>query len=424
MSVVGTNLFYSHQRANPMAVATARARYDFKRKLEELRTLKGRGTELISMYIPPDRHIYDAAQYLRNELSQSSNIKSKTTKKNVTSAIESILSKLKMYKRAPDNGIVFFVGHVPKGGDQTTQVSHVVEPPEAISTYLYRCDSSFYLDPLEVMLQDKDRYGLIVVDRSEASVGLLTGPRVELIKNIPSRVPSKHGKGGQSQRRFERLIEEAAHEYYKKVGKIASEAFLGQSLRGLLVGGPGATKDFWVEGGYLHHELRKIIVDTFDTGYTNEYGLRELVENASHALSHLELAHEKEIMRKFMKEVIKDRKSLASYGEMQVRKLLDQGAVDILIISEGLRKYRRTIVCGACGLSNTKTTPQKDENITSCPECSSPRITVDIIDIVDELSDIAEVLGTTVEIISEDSDEGKTLMTAFGGIAALLRYSP
>jgi len=166
----GGNLLYSHQRAYPMAEATARARYDFKRKLEELRTLKGRGTELISLYVPPDRQISDAAQYLRNELSQSSNIKSKSTKKNVTSAIESILSKLKMYRAPPETGVVFFVGHVPKGGDQTTQVSHVVEPPEAISTYLYRCDSTFFLDPLEVMLDDKERYGLIVVDRSSNGV--------------------------------------------------------------------------------------------------------------------------------------------------------------------------------------------------------------------------------------------------------------
>jgi len=407
-----------------MAEATARARYDFKRKLEELRTLKGRGTELISLYVPPDRQISDAAQYLRNELSQSSNIKSKSTKKNVTSAIESILSKLKMYRAPPETGVVFFVGHVPKGGDQTTQVSHVVEPPEAISTYLYRCDSTFFLDPLEVMLDDKERYGLIVVERSEASIGMLTGSRVELIKNFDSRVPSKHGRGGQSQRRFERLIEEAAHDFFKKVGNTATEAFLGQKIRGILIGGPGGTKDFWAQGDYLHHELAKIVIDTFDTGYTSEYGLRELVENASGALSHLELAHEKEIMRTFMKQVIKDKKSLASYGEMEVRGMLDQGAVDILIISEGLRKFRTTVTCEACGFSKTHTTTQKDEGITTCPECGGPRIKVEVIDIVDELSDIADLLGSNVEIISEDSDEGKTLMTAFGGIAALLRYSP
>lgn len=407
-----------------MAEATAKVRYDFKRKLEELRSLKGRGTELISMYIPPERQISDASAYLRNELSQSSNIKSKTTKKNVTSAIESILSRLKMFRTPPENGIVFFVGHVPKGGDQTTMVSHVVEPPEPISTYLYRCDSQFFLDPLEVMLDTKDLYGLIVVDRSEASIGMLVGARVEVIKNIQSQVPSKHGRGGQSQRRFERLIEEAAHDFFKKVGETATEALQDKPLRGILVGGPGATKDYWVQGEFLHHELQKIIIDTFDTGYTSEYGLRELVENAGEALSHLELAHEKQIMRNFMRQVVKDKKSLAAYGEAEVRAMLDLGAVDTLIISEGLRKYRTTIACEACGLNRTHTTTIKNEGITACPECGGPRIDVEVEDIIDELSSMAEESGATVEIISEDSDEGNTLMTAFGGIAALLRYSP
>ncbi|MCK4613986.1 MAG: peptide chain release factor aRF-1 [Thermoplasmata archaeon] len=406
-----------------MTEATARARYDFKRKLEELRTLKGRGTELISLYLPPNRQIFDAASYLRNELSQSSNIKSKGTRKNVTSAIESILSRLKSYRKPPENGVVFFVGHVPKGGDQTTMVSHVLEPPEPISTYLYRCDSQFFLEPLEAMLETKERYGLIVVDRSEATVGMLIGSRIETIKNLPSRVPSKHGRGGQSQRRFERLIEEAAHEFFKKVGGIATDAFLEQDLKGILVGGPGATKDFFVEKDYLHHELKKRLLDTFDTGYTNENGLKELVENAAHALSHLELTHEKEVMRRFMKEVIKDKKSLASYGEAEVRGVLEQGAVDVLIISEGLRKYRLSVVCESCGDSRTYTSNQKEQNITACTNCGSPRMKVDVVDVVDELSDIAESLGTSVEIISEDSDEGMTLMTAFGGTAAILRYS-
>ena len=76
-----------------------RARYDFKRDLEELRDLSGRGTELISLYVPPTRQISDVMAYLRNEYSQSSNIKSKSTRKNVMAAIESIMSRLKTYKK-------------------------------------------------------------------------------------------------------------------------------------------------------------------------------------------------------------------------------------------------------------------------------------------------------------------------------------
>ena len=49
-------------------------RYEFKKALEELDGLKGRGTELISLYIPPEKMIYDIVQYLREEYSTSTGV--------------------------------------------------------------------------------------------------------------------------------------------------------------------------------------------------------------------------------------------------------------------------------------------------------------------------------------------------------------
>jgi peptide chain release factor subunit 1 len=43
-------------------------------------------------------------------------------------------------------------------------------------------------------------------------------------------------------------------------------------------------------------------------------------------------------------------------------------------------------------------------------------------DIVKELHEVAGRYDSNVELISMDSDEGKMLMTAFGGIAAILRF--
>ena len=256
-------------------------RYDFKRALEEIMKIHGRGTELVSVYVPPDKQISDVANYLRNEYSQSQNIKSKRTNKAVTGAIESILARLKYFKAPPENGVIFFVGEAPTAGDQTKQVQFVVEPPEPITSFLYRCDSEFYTEKLLDMLEEKENYGLIVIDRSESTIGLLKGKRITVVKNIQSLVPSKHGRGGQSALRFERLIEIAAHEFYKKTADVANESFNSVGdLKGVLIGGPGPTKEFFVKEEYLHHELRKKIIDTFDTGYTDEYGLKELVEKA------------------------------------------------------------------------------------------------------------------------------------------------
>lgn len=134
-------------------------RYDFKRALEEIRDLKGRGTELVSVYIPPDKQIFDVANYLRGELSQSQNIKSKRTNKAVSGALESILARLKYFKTPPANGLIFFVGEVATVGDQTKQVQYTLEPPEPITTFMYRCDSEFYTEKLWDMLDEKKTFG-------------------------------------------------------------------------------------------------------------------------------------------------------------------------------------------------------------------------------------------------------------------------
>ena len=362
-------------------------KYEFKQSLERIKNHRGHATELVSLYIPPDRKIHEVQAYLRNEASQSANIKSKSTRKNVSAAIESIMSRLKMYKNPPENGMVFFVGHVAKGGNQTTMVQEVVVPPEPVPAFLYRCDSGFFLEPLEALGETKTQFGLIVIDRSECTLGMLKGATIATLKHMFSQVPSNHGKGGQSKRRFERLTEEAAHEWYKKVGSSATDCFLGSNIEGILIGGPGATKDYFLSKDYLNHELNKIVIDTFDTGYTDETGLRELVTRGANRLSEIQLIKEKVIMERFMKEVLSPKGTLATYGIKQVEAALEMGAVEQLLISEGLEKM-----------------PSIEEGT------------------VKRLGELAENSKAEVLIISTDSEEGKSLQKAFGGLAAMLRY--
>ena len=410
-----------------MTELTPRQKYDLKRKLEELKACRGRHTELISLYVPPNKQIYDVNSYLRNEYSQSQNIKSKTTMKNVLSAIESIMSRLKQFKKPPENGVVFFVGHKSVGSDKTEMVAYVIEPPLPVVTFLYRCDSTFYIEPIEQMLQEKEIYGLFLIDRRECTIGILRGNRVELLKYMTSQVPGKHGRGGQSQRRFERLTEIAAHEWFVKCGEKASEIFRAEKdVKGILVGGPGPTKQYFVAENYLHYEVQNKIIETFDTGYTDEYGLRELVSAASETMVDLKISKEKKLMKQFLKEVTKSKDSLAIYGEQHVRKALEMGVVNILLLSENLRKYRVKLKCSSCGSFEYRTYSEEALENFSSPKClkcnSSSMEIVDKVDLIDELSDLAERTGCKVELISMGSEEGDSLYSAFSGIAGILRY--
>ena len=63
-----------------------------------------------------------------------------------------------------------------------------------------------------------------------------------------------------------------------------------------------------------------------------------------------------------------------------------------------------------------------DVETGACPSCSSPLVLGEESDIIDELTSFADQSSAKVEIISDDFEEGSILMTAFGGIAAILRY--
>lgn len=409
-----------HYGVNYMKKSDDLARYEFKKQLREIRRVKGRATELISLYVPASKRISDVTSYLKNEYAQSSNIKSRTTRKNVMWAIDSIIGKLKNFKNVPENGLIFLVGHKSGTGDQTVPVSFILEPPHPIQTFLYRCDSHFYLEQLEDMLAEEEVYGLIVIDRNDATIGILNGRRIEVIKHLESRVMGKHRQGGQSAQRFERLIEIAAHEYYKKVAALANEKFMDiEGLKGVIIGGPGATKDFFVDHDYLHHELRKIIVGTFDTGYTDESGLRELLQNAAPALEDLGLMKEKTLMKRFMDELRKPDGGNTAYGEAQVRHALTMGAVDTLLVSEAMDKTSFEYTCPGC---KKKGEISQKSNEIKCPDCGADVEITGEIDIVNDLYELADSYGSKVEMISTDSEEGDMLMRAFNGLAAILRY--
>ena len=405
---------------------TAQERYEFKRLLDGLRSKKGRGTELISLYIPPDKQISDVTSQLREEYGQASNIKSRVTRLSVQGSLESAMSRLKLIPKPPENGVVLFIGSVDIGANRTELFSAALEPPDPIVTYRYHCDSSFYLEPLEEMLADKRTFGLIVLDRREAAIGLLKGKYIESLKTLTSTVPGKQRKGGQSSHRFQQLRLIAIHDFYKRIGESANDAFLPidpKDLEGILVGGPSPTKEEFVEGGFLHHELQRKVLAALDVSYTDESGLYELVDTAQEQLADLEVTQDKEIMRRFMKELVSD-KGLAAYGEKEVRHNLELGAVDVLLLSEDLRKTRAKIVCTnrSCDYTDSQTRSGSSEPVGTCLKCSSPLTIEEEVDIVSDLSKLAELSGAEVKIISTEFEEGAQLFRAFGGIAAILRY--
>jgi peptide chain release factor subunit 1 len=402
-----------------------RRKYEFRKVIEELTDYEGSGTQLVTIYIPPERQVSDVVAHVTQEHSEASNIKSKQTRTAVQDALTSIKDRLRYYDTfPPDNGMVIFSGAVDSGGGRTDMVTEVLEsPPQPIESFRYHCDSAFLTEPLEEMLGDKGLYGLIVLDRREANVGWLKGKRVEPVKSAESLVPGKQRKGGQSAQRFARLRLEAIDNFYQEVAGMADDLFVSRrhELDGILVGGPSPTKDEFLDGDYLHHELRDKVLGKFDVSYTDESGLSDLVDAGQAALAEADLMDDKDDMEEFFEEL--NGGKLATYGFEQTRENLIMGSVDRLLVSEDLRE---DVVIYECSNDHEEYETVDRRNSSpehTCTECGEEAEEVTREDAIDHLMEIADQRGTDTHFISTDFEKGEQLLTAFGGYAGILRYS-
>ena len=199
----------------------------FNKKLRKLRSFKGSGTELISLYIPYGSDRSAIMSQLINEKSQSSNIKDPNTRKNVQGALRRIINLLKQIDfNIPKNGLAIFCGNVSRQEGKSDIKLFTVVPIRRLETKLYWCDSEFNLAPLEEMIKPTEIYGLITIDKNEATIAILKGKSYEIVGRFRSNVAGKERAGGQSAKRFEHLRQEAEHNFYKKVSEAANKAFV------------------------------------------------------------------------------------------------------------------------------------------------------------------------------------------------------
>lgn len=549
---------------------STKLKYELKKQLARLRVLKGSGTELISVYIPSKQAVHEMSNKLREESGQATNIKSKSTRKNVGDALERIIHHLKTYGNiAPPSGVAIFCGNVSDNPAKTDIELFTIYPPEPITIQLYRCDSRFFLEPLERILAITDSYGIVVLDGRECTLAELRGTVLRILHRLNSTAHAKIRKGGQclapdtivqaadgtllpvsqvvagtvikganltnlkigdwrcsdrfytkarkayritcytpemeivatawhrffticeegireiyakdlkiddkvlvarkvmqigevseslsadigiarvaekipindereyvdltvpnafnfvangfivhnSARRYERLIEESIELYYKRVGE-AMDRYFVNTVKGVVIGGPGPTKDNFVKMSPFNYQIK--VLGVVDTGYTDEYGVREVMAKATDILAEQASIKERVVVERFIREVVAG--GLATYGESEVRKAMETKQASTLLVSEGLT-YKRAKL--------TDTTTGESQYITSkSPFDLQERIkaiggTVKVESeqpLIDDLIDLAEKQGIEVVVISPDTAEGAQFLGSFYGIGAFLRY--
>lgn len=357
-------------------------REELEELVETLSAIRGRHTELVSVLVPAGANINIVINQLEGEKSTARNIKSATTRKNVIDALERAMRALRMLgQQTPKKGIAVYSGNVSEVEGQTNMQIWTIVPPEELNMRLYRCDQVFILEPLKEMLEVKELYGLLVIDRKEATIGLLEGKKIKILQHLESGVPGKVRVGGQSSQRYHRITEGKAKDFYRECADLLKKYFFDlKNLKGIIIGGPVPTKDDFVKEGLLVTALREKIMGMKDIGYADEHGIEMLVEASKDLLAEQEITKEKKLMDDFF-DMLGKHKEKTTYGYERTKKALERAAVDTLFLSKKLEKSK-----------------------------------------IIELKLLAEQISASVEMISVETDEGQQFYN-LGGVGARLRYA-
>jgi peptide subunit release factor 1 (eRF1) len=219
-----------------------------------------------------------------------------------------------------------------------------------------------------------------------------------------------------SQGRYDRLREDAINEFLSKVGEVASNVFLEENVIGVLVGGPGPVKERIAKEDYLNYQIKNKILAVKDVGYTDEYGLEELVKRSEDVLQQAEIFREKKLLSDFFVKLREGENAVV--GLEKTLKALEMGAVNELIILENFEYVRKHLVCEN---GHKKTVIAKKDERIKCDICGKEMNVEKEEDIFDEIVLKAEELGAKVNIVSDDTEEGKGFRS-MGGIGAILRF--
>ncbi len=408
--------------------------YKIRKTLEELSQKTGRGTELISLYVPQGKQLHEVITNLREEQGTADNIKSDLTRTHVVDSLSKVVQRLKLYKKTPERGLVIFCGALPPegGGPLGSEVVKVyeIDPPKELKTFLYRCDDHFHVDILKDMLKDDNLIGFLAIDAKDAGWGLLHGDKIEVLKETGSGVAGKHRQGGQSAKRFQKLREMELTYFFNRVADITKEYFIDiYPIKGLIISGPGPTKEEFINNNYLEYRLQDMVLTTIDASYSGSEGIREAFTKSGEILSDFRMVEEKKIIEGLFKH-INSNTGLGAYGMKEVINYLKNNVAEKIIVTDDTNLYRIECKCKKCQniqedlVELPKVIPRKTELLnTACPNCNSTDSEVSQQDIVDYLALIATKTGTTIEVVSGKAEHG-TMLTSIGKIGAILRYNP
>jgi len=395
-----------------------------KKLIESLERARGNGTSMISLIIPPKDQITRYSKMLTDEHGTASHIKSRVTRLSVLSAITSTLHKLKLYNRVPENGLIIYCGTIMTDDGKEKRVNIDIEPPKPINTSLYLCDNKFHVEALKDLMESDDKFGFIIMDGSGSLFGTLSGNTREILYKFLVDLPKKHGRGGQSALRFARLRMEKRHNYVRKVSEIATQLFITDNqpnVTGLVLAGLADFKTELAQSDMFDQRLKRVIVQICDVSYGFENGFNQAIELAAESLGNVKYIQEKRLISRFFDEIAQDTGKVC-YGIKETLYALENSAVGTLILFENLDITRYRLVRGDTEKIIYLRPDQSTESEHFVDSSGQEMEVMETQLLVEWFAENYKRFGTSLQFVSDRSQEGAQFVQGFGGMGGIMRY--
>jgi peptide chain release factor subunit 1 len=398
-----------------------------RKLIKSLEAARGSGTSMISLIIPPKDSVVQVNKMLAEEVGTASNIKSRVNRLSVLSAITSAQQKLKLFSKTPPNGLVVFVGTIMTDEGKEKKVSIDFEPFKPVNNFLYLCDSRFHTEDLKYLLESEDKFGFIVFDGSSCLYGTVQGSQRDVLHKFTVDLPKKHGRGGQSSVRFARLRVEKRHNYLRKVAELATTFFISNdrpNIVGLVLAGSAEFKNDLAQSDMFDPRLAAVLLKIVDVSYGGENGFNQAIELSADTLKGVKFVQEKKIITKYFEEVALDTGKVC-YGVSDTLKALDMGAVELLLVYEGLEVSRVVIKNPHNDEVITHfLTPQEEKQDKFFRDATTGNelVVLERTPLTEWLALNYKSFGTKLDFVTNKSQEGAQFVKGFGGIGGLLRY--
>ncbi|KAF2318175.1 hypothetical protein GH714_002092 [Hevea brasiliensis] len=169
--------------------------------------------------------------------------------------------------------------------------------------------------------------------------GTLRGNSREVLDKFTVYLPKKHGRGGQSKLRFDRLRMESRHNYVRKAAELAIKHFIDPAgipnVAGLILAGSANIKTELSQSNLFDPRLQSKVLKVVDISCGGEIGFNQAIELSSEVLSSVKFIQERRLIGIFLEEISLDSGKFV-YGLEDTVKALEIGAVKTLIVWEDL----------------------------------------------------------------------------------------